>query len=547
MKQKKDRKTLSQEEKSLSSYNSKLKREAVFKSLFLALTVGFLLSAIVSVVSFITLTNILWVALVATAVATVGLTFLFYFKRYRPDIKSTAARVDEVGLEERVITMLQFKDRDDPMLNRQREDAQTALNGVSAKQVKMRFPKILIILLSAFTVCAVFMMSYSTARAVSNENSQTTAQEDLTEEDKIINGLIETLRKEIDSAEIDETFRSQLHGIVDDLEDSLKPTDSLEVKVAKIMDTADKIHKLIEEYLNRATIGEELMKHGTTYELGKAIDSKDVEQIRAAFQMMYDSIEPLVKQMAFDILNQTADDIDASLNAAKNTPPELQKALEDLRDAFRRAFDSLQDAQDALQDAQDALENLQNSLEENQESMSQEEIDQAMQEIEEAQGAVQDKQDAMQDAMQGALDEVQSAVDEAADAMENFFDQQGQEDGKYEGLDEAIQDAVENAMDQLGQDFEYPKDPEENDGDGSGNSENPEDNNKPGESDTEIGGSHPGQDNKETQDTVIDGETSYKDIFENGGYSDDMQNELEGGDLSDEDRQIIQDYFDSLN
>ncbi|MCH5156519.1 MAG: hypothetical protein J1G02_01420 [Clostridiales bacterium] len=517
MRQNKENKPISQEEQSLKSYNSKMKREAVFKSIFLALSIGLLLSVIVSIVSFATLKNILWVALVAGAIATAGLSVLFYFKLYRPNVKMTAERVDEVGLEERVITMMQFKDQDNPMLNRQRQDAQTALGNVSVKQVKIRFPKFLIIALAIIAAVAIFMMSYSTVLAVNAENVEEDpiVEEEISNEDRIIRELIEALRDEIDAADIDETLRGQLHGLVDDLEASLKPEDSLEVKVAKIMDTADKIHRLIEEYLNRSTIAEELMKRGTTYELGKAIASKDIDKIREAFQKMYDSIEPLVKQGAYGILNQTADDIDDSLNAAINTPPALQKALEDLRDAFRRVFNSLEDMQDAL---------------EKDDSLTDEEKDQAM-----------------QDAIQDALDDLQDAFDQAADAMQDFFDQQQQQDDKYENLDDAIQDAIKDAMGQLGQDFEFPDDMEDNEGDGSGKQEDGEVGEIPKEGDSEIGGSTPPQqDSDGVHDTVIDGETSYKDVFDDNGYSDDIQDKLESGELSDEDRKVMQDYLDSL-
>lgn len=502
MNKKRENKPLTSEEESLKSYNAKLKREAMIKSLILALAVGFLLSAIVSIVSFATARNILWISLVCWAVATVGLSALFYFKLYRPNVKMTAERVDEVGLEERVITMVQFKDQDNPMLKRQREDAKTALGNVSAKQVKMRFPKVLLIVLAVLAAVAIFMMSYSTVLAVNAENMQEEppVEEELSEEDQIIRELLEALREEIDSAKISDELRSQLHKLVDDLEDSLKPEDSLEVKVAKIMDTADKIHKLIEDYLNRSTIAEELMKHDTTYDLGKAIDSKDVDKMRNAFEKMYDSIEPLVEQGEFDILYQTAMDIDQSLKDAINTPPDLQKALEDLRDAFLRVFESLEESAT--------------------EPKSPEE---------------------MEKEIHDALDQIQDAMDQAMDALEDFFEDQQQ----YEDLDDVIQDTIKDAMDQLGQEFEYPDNSKEEEDDKK-KEEDEEEGKKEEGNEEENNSQSSGSGGDEKRDTVINGDTSYKDVFEDDGYSDDINDKLESGDLSDEDRQIIQDYLDTL-
>lgn len=537
MNKKRENKPLSQEEEALKAYNAKLKGEAIVKSLILGLLVGFFLSAIVAVISFATVSNILWVALVVWAVATAGFSVLFYYKRYRPNVKTMAERVDAVGLEERVITMVQFKDQDNPMLKRQREDAQVALGTVSAKQVKMRFSKVLIIALAVLAAVAIFMMSYSTVLAVNAENMQEDpVEEELSEEDKIIREMIEALREEIDSAKISDELRSQLHKLVDDLEASLKPDDSLEVKVAKIMDTADKIHKLIEEYLNRMTIGEELMKHDTTYELGEAIDSRDVDKMRDAFQMMYDSIDPLVQQGAFGILNQTADDIDQALNDAINTPPDLQKALEDLRDAFRRIAKELEEK------LKEELEEM--FPEEDIEQMTPEEMEDLLDQMTPEQK--EELLDDMQQDIEDAMEDLQDAFDDAMDALEDFFAEQQQEDQKYEDLDDAIQDAIKDAMDQLGQEFEYPEYPDD-EGEESQLPEDGEleDGELPGDEETENGGTSSDDNDDSKRDTVIDGDTSYKDVFDDG-YSDDINDKLESGELSDEDRQVMQDYLDTL-
>ena len=490
---KNEKRPLTPQDEALKAYNSKIKIEAVIKSLLWGLSIGFLLGAIISIVSFATSFNTLWIALGVFAASTVGFTVLFYFKRYRPDVKKTAERVDGIGLEERVVTMMQFKDSDNPMLNRQREDAHTALKTVSTKQMKMRFPLVLIIALVVVALVSVFMMSYSTVLAVNAEAQQDVppvVDDNLSDEDKIIRDMIKALRDEIDSAKISDELRGQLHGLVDDLEASLKPEDSLEMKVAKIMDTADKIHKLIEDYLNRSTIAEELMKYDTTYELGKAIDSKDVDKIREAFKKMYESIAPLVDQAKFDLIFQTAMDIDTALNDAINTPPELQKALEDLRDALLSVLPPPPE-------------------EDGEEPKTNDEINQEL-------------QDAFKDAM---------------DALEDFFDQQ-------ETLDDNLQDIFKDAMEQLGQEFEYPENPKEEEKDPDQDKD--EDGKKPEMGGDESGNPSPNPDDGSLKDTVIDGQTSYKDLFDKG-YADELRELLESGTLTDEERQLIQDYLDSLS
>ncbi len=510
MKQKKNQAALSEQEQMLGAYKSKLKREAFLKSLLAALTIGFLLSALVSVISFATARDILWIALVVWGVATAGLTVTFYFTVYRTDIKQTAARVDEIGLEERVITMVQYRDSDSAMLKRQREDAQEALQTVSAGQIKTRVSRILVILLAVLACLSIFMMSYSTVLAgrAKELSEKPPVEEELSEEDKIIQQMIDELRKTIDEAEVSAELKTTLHGLVDDLEASLRPEDSLEVKVAKIVETADEIHRLIEEYLNRSTIAEELQKYDTTYELGKAIGSQDATQIKDAFQMMYGRIEPLVQQAKYEEIYQTAMDIDQALKDARNTPPALQKALEDLRDAYLRVLPPM------LEDG---------TFDDSEYEMTDEEIDEAIKD------ALQDAMEAIQDFFGNEdLDEIQDQLDENTG-----------------NLDDALQDVIQDAMDKLGQEFEFPEEPEE--------PEDPEGQLPEGQlpegqlpEDEENPGQNAPDGDSSKYDSVIDGETSYKDVFDQDGYSDEMKDKLESGELSDEDREVLQDYLDTL-
>ena len=94
------------QEEILKDYSAKVKREAVIKSVILALTVGLACSLIVSVVSYFTYFNTLWIALGVGVAVTAGLSVLFCKTVFRVSEKDTAACVDALGLDERVITML---------------------------------------------------------------------------------------------------------------------------------------------------------------------------------------------------------------------------------------------------------------------------------------------------------------------------------------------------------------------------------------------------------------------------------------------------------
>lgn len=491
----KEKKQLTREEKLLASYRAKLRREGLLKACLTASICGFALSVIVSAVSFAMVSDLLFIALGVWAAATAGLTALFYRFLFRPDLSATARRVDGMGLEERVVTMVELSGREDVLAGKQRKDTEQALSSVGVKQMRTGIPKVLLAVLLLVMALAVFMMSYSTVLAVRAQETENPIEEEHTptpseQDDAIIREMIEKLREEIDAAPVDGTLKSYLHQIVDDLEASLKPTDSLEVKIARVSETAQRIHKLIEEYLSRTTIGQELQKHETTKPLGDAVVTGDIEIVKDAFQAMYDSIEPHVMAGEYDILAQTADDIEQSIYDATIPDEQLEEALQKLADALRAAIPK-------------------QPPEEGEEEHVGDEV---MKEVQDAfDQAVQD----MQDVLEGEK--------EKAEAGKNADE-----------LDKEMQDTIQDALDKLnGKEQETePEDPEE-----------PEEPEEPGEEQGgEQGANPPPTDGDVKYDSVIDGETSYKDVE----YEEQFKELLESDTLTDEQRKAIEDYLEFL-
>ena len=162
------KRTLTREEKLLKGYQRKLTLEAIVKSLVLALIAGFMLCMLVSIISFATKFNAIWIALGVWAAATVGFSVLFYFKIFRTTLDKTASRVDGMGLDERVITMIEFADSDNLIAQMQRQDTAAILQSVTPKRMKFAKTKVFIILASfmaAVACAAILMMSFSTVKA----------------------------------------------------------------------------------------------------------------------------------------------------------------------------------------------------------------------------------------------------------------------------------------------------------------------------------------------------------------------------------------------
>lgn len=471
-------KNAAQEQRILKEYQAKIKREAALKSAVLALIVGFFLSLIVSVISYVTLYNALWISLSVWLAAAIGFFMLFYKKVFRVSLKTTAARVDTIGLDERVITMVDLAGSEDFIARKQRENTQAALSAVSPRQLKTFVSKLSVLALSLIAFCSIFMMTFSTVRA---EEYQPPVVEQ-SYEDKIIQDMIDDLREIISEAEISQELKDKLNQMVDDLEASIKPTDSTEVKIAKVSETSQKIHSLLQAELSKTTIAEQLKKHDTTKTLGKAIGSGDPTKIDEAFDMMYDKIVSLTGQQKYDELIQTGTDIKDSLKKAsdiKKGDP-LYEALDKLADAFLNIP------------------------------------------VPPPMGGDDQEMD----------DAVQDAIDDAKDAIKDAIEDQG----KIEDTDDAIQDSMNDAMENMGK--------EDNEGDEEGDNQGGEDEEKPGDDEGEEnngGPQHPTEDGEIIYDAIIDGETPYMDVYEE--YYEKAMELLASGTLSDEMRQVIENYF----
>lgn len=490
---KRTKKPLTAEEELLKDYKRKLMGEAFMKSLLAGVACGFLVSVPVSAVAFITAYNMLWIALAVFAAASAGVTALSYFRYYRTNIRQTALRVDGVGLEERVVTMIEYAGKDDALARRQREDTRNALRYVEPAQVKIPFPKTAFAVLVAAALLGICMMVTSTVYVV-RANEPTVGSDpppagaaEETEEEKIIREMIEDLRRIIAEANVKAEIKDALNGMVDDLEASLRPEDSTEVKIAKISETAQKIHKILKDELSKTTIADELQKHDTTKALGAAIESEDLQKIEQAFGDMYASIAPLVGAEKYDVLIQTANDILQSLEDATVEPDDgLAKALEDLAQAM---LDAIPPPSDLGGDEDKISDDINQSLE---------------------------------DAMQSAMDAVKDALEDQKE---------------IEGTDEAIQDAMKDAMEQLGQEGGSETDDDQKEDPSQG--EDGED-----ESD-ETGPAHPTEDGEIVYDAVIDGETPYMDVYSD--YYEWAIELLTSGTLSESERKIIENYFNILN
>lgn len=113
-------------------YYSRLAREGIIKALLCGMIFGFSALFLVSIILWLTYESIFWVSILSGVVVTLLIAPLFYYKKFKPTTKEIARRVDELGLEERVLTMTELENDSSYIAMRQREDTIEALQTVNA-------------------------------------------------------------------------------------------------------------------------------------------------------------------------------------------------------------------------------------------------------------------------------------------------------------------------------------------------------------------------------------------------------------------------------
>ena len=122
-------------------HEGKLRFEALLKALLLGIIVGSAVGFIAAAVSWITsFSGGLWLSLGLFVVFTATATLLFYLKIFKPSVISNARRLDRLGLDERLVTMVEYQNDDSYMAAVQREDAAQQLNHINSKDVRIKIP-----------------------------------------------------------------------------------------------------------------------------------------------------------------------------------------------------------------------------------------------------------------------------------------------------------------------------------------------------------------------------------------------------------------------
>lgn len=122
--------------KLFSKYYKKLANQGIIKSLMCGLLVGMIITLFISVALWFFDGKMFYLAFIGIIIG-IATTPLFYKFVFKPTTKAVANKIDELGLEERMITMTELEGDESYMACRQREDAIKCLGSVSEGLLKL--------------------------------------------------------------------------------------------------------------------------------------------------------------------------------------------------------------------------------------------------------------------------------------------------------------------------------------------------------------------------------------------------------------------------
>ena len=148
-------------------YHERLTREGILKSVLFSFIASFILLFVSSLIFWFFGIKNFWIPIVLSTVFFAAACPIVYSKKFKPTTKAIAKRIDELGLEERLLTMTELENDTSFIAMKQREDALSALKSVNSGLIKIIVTAPVWV---AFGISAVFGVGMTTASALAEKN-----------------------------------------------------------------------------------------------------------------------------------------------------------------------------------------------------------------------------------------------------------------------------------------------------------------------------------------------------------------------------------------
>lgn len=235
----------------IHKYFRRLVIEAIIKSFTMGLLIGSMIALIVKISSWFNYTDLTFLSIMVGLGATLISSGLFYLLKFRPNLKQVASRVDGLGLDERMITMLDMESKNvvSYIAQKQRNDAVEKLSKVHVKQLKFKLLSLPTFVLLFLVPITVGSMAISVTSSNSTDPSSDSSSEIPTEEEKEMSAEIEKIRSIIRKADINNDQKNDLYEMVDELVSRIKFYQTSAEKTSDIKRTKDIVIEKIEDFI----------------------------------------------------------------------------------------------------------------------------------------------------------------------------------------------------------------------------------------------------------------------------------------------------------
>ena len=233
-----------------NKFKKRLLLEHTLRTALFALAIGLTTAGLVVGITALCSAMIHWAIYLGIGLAAFVLSFVLLFVFTKPDDKKVAARVDEdLELQEKVATMVEYKDQNGLLIDRQRDDADYRLEEKSAKAVPLK--------VAAFSIPAlIFGASVFTASMFTPmiKHAVDDKIDDIDNTNKKTDEIIKDIADLIDKSGAAKDLQEDLLKILDNLQSQLEGDDSIDSRQAKV----DAAKILVDEAVAKANTSDEI-------------------------------------------------------------------------------------------------------------------------------------------------------------------------------------------------------------------------------------------------------------------------------------------------
>ena len=363
----------------LKEFNRKLKLEKILQGSIYGLSACLLVAAILICVFQLTKLTDWYFYLIAigSGLLVFVATLLIYCLVNRINDKYVAKRIDQnFNLREKASTMVEFKDKDSLLIQKQREDAK--------RSIKLNHPRKLIIKLTMASLplpllgAGAFTTSFFTQDIV---NMLTVEAEDPNFDDAT-DEIIDTIKDYIGKSQASAAFKEKLYEILEELRADLKGDVDIVSRYNKVQVAKGKVDEALDEVNTKEEIGAELKKEENFAPVGEAVESANVDGLEESFadieksvgyistlQGVLDKLKPLINELKEVLKNsgvpssdanyKTFSDLLAKLEAIYNNVESKLSSTAGTTAINKLILDSREQIKKAIEEA---IENLKSDL-----------------------------------------------------------------------------------------------------------------------------------------------------------------------------------------